>query len=179
MTQFRFSTLNDTARWGHALGQSLISGDVIALIGEVGAGKTTLTQSIAKGIGIQEAVTSPTFTLIQNYSGPIPMFHFDPYRLENPLEMEDLGLYDYLEADGIVVIEWADQIGELMPPDYLEIRLLISEQLAPTSGNSSLENANNEPRLANVIPHGLRSKTVIDTLIGNAELASLIVQESN
>src|SRR5262249_9640924 len=127
-----------TALWGAALGERLQPGDVIALVGDLGAGKTTLAQAMARGLGITEPVTSPTFTLIQEYPGRVPMFHFDPYRLENPEDMADLGFDEYCERRGVIGAEWADKIAALLPPERLTLRL---EILADTSEDAGAEDA--------------------------------------
>ena len=114
----------ETGRLGQSLAQPLRGGDVIALSGELGSGKTTFTQGLARGLGIRAAVTSPTFILVNRYPAPDGrvLQHADCYRLANaPLEMWDLGLTDLYEGDDIVVIEWADRIPGLLPDDHLEI----------------------------------------------------------
>ncbi len=122
----------ETARWGAALGARLRPGDVAALIGDLGAGKTTLAQAIARGLGITVPVTSPTFALIQEYPGPIPMFHFDPYRLERPEDVADLGLEEYFERGGVVVVEWADKVSALLPEERLTLTLeMAGEEASP------------------------------------------------
>jgi tRNA threonylcarbamoyladenosine biosynthesis protein TsaE len=106
-------------RFGIEMGQQLKSGDVVALIGDLGAGKTHLTQGIALSKGYKGEVTSPTFALINEYlagdGGEVDVFHFDVYRLENMEEMLEIGWEDYLDRNGIVVIEWADKFPELIP----------------------------------------------------------------
>jgi len=96
---------------------------VIALHGNLGAGKTCFTQGLAQAAGIKEPVCSPTYTLISEYQGTVPFHHIDLYRLGGPEEAFDLGLDEYLETDGITVIEWAERAVELIPPNAVHIRL--------------------------------------------------------
>ena len=113
-----------TQTLGEQLGGLLRSGDVLALMGDLGAGKTAFTQGLARGLGIRVPVTSPTFTLVNQYRAPIGLFlqHVDCYRLANaPSEMWDIGLADLLAGDDIVVVEWADRIPALLPDAFLEI----------------------------------------------------------
>ncbi len=116
-----------TRRLGARLGALLQPGDIIALEGELGSGKTCLTQGIARGLGVEGPVTSPTFTLIAEYQPPPPMptlYHVDLYRLDNPLsEIETLGLDDYLLGEGVCVIEWADRIAGRLPAEHLWVTL--------------------------------------------------------
>ena len=118
------ASATETGRLGQRLAQPLRGGDVIALSGELGSGKTTFTQGLARGMGIRAAVTSPTFVLVNRYAAPDGrvLQHADCYRLANaPVEMWDIGLTDLYEGDDVVVIEWADRISGLLPDDYLEI----------------------------------------------------------
>jgi tRNA threonylcarbamoyladenosine biosynthesis protein TsaE len=118
------SSIEETAALGALLGKHLIPGDVIALSGELGAGKTAFTQGIAMGLDIRAPVTSPTFTLINRYQAPDgrALQHVDCYRLGNPsLEMWDAGLTDFFTGDDIVVIEWADRIPDLLPFECLGV----------------------------------------------------------
>ena len=118
------SSAAETGGLGQRLAQPLRGGDVIALSGKLGSGKTTFTQGLARGLGIRAAVTSPTFVLLNRYPAPDGrvLQHADCYRLANaPLEMWDIGLTDLYEGDDIVAIEWADRIPGLLPDDYLEI----------------------------------------------------------
>ncbi len=103
--------------------QTLETPVVIALHGNLGAGKTCFTQGLAQAAGVVEPVCSPTYTLISEYQGAVPFHHIDLYRLSGPQEALDLGLDEYLETDGITVIEWAERAGELIPPDAIHIRL--------------------------------------------------------
>ena len=114
----------ETYRIGQMIGNAARPGLVIAYYGDLGAGKTVMTKGIACGLGIREAVTSPTFTILQSYEdGRLPLFHLDVYRIEDPEEMEEIGLDDCLYGDGVTVIEWAEQIEELLPPDTVRIRI--------------------------------------------------------
>ena len=113
-----------TLEIGERLAHLLTGGDVLALTGSLGAGKTLMTRGMALGLGITaEQVTSPTFTLIQSYEGRLPVIHVDLYRLENPLAILQLGLEDYFNPQNIVIIEWADRLLQILPPDYLALHL--------------------------------------------------------
>ena len=115
----------ETQTIGQNLGETLKTGDVVALIGDLGAGKTCLTQGIARGIGIasHEVVNSPSYTLINEYEGEVPIYHIDLYRLQHHGEIVDLGLEEYLEGAGICIIEWADRMTNLLPANHLEITI--------------------------------------------------------
>jgi tRNA threonylcarbamoyladenosine biosynthesis protein TsaE len=114
-----------TFQWGTVLGTLLNRGDVVALVGELGAGKTTLTQGIVRGLGVTEDhyIGSPTFTLINEYDGRVPVYHLDFYRIEFPSEVVHLGLEEYLDGDGVAIIEWADKIEALLPEEHMMVRL--------------------------------------------------------
>ena len=115
----------ETEEFGRALAEKLEAGDVLALIGDLGTGKTTLTKSIAKGLGIEEMITSPTFTIVSEYfSGRLPLFHFDVYRLSGEDEAFEAGLEEYFDRGGICVIEWADIIEGLLPENTKYIFLV-------------------------------------------------------
>jgi tRNA threonylcarbamoyladenosine biosynthesis protein TsaE len=117
-------SVKNTLEFGKRLGHTLKGGDVLALTGDLGAGKTLITRGIALGLGITaEQVTSPTFTLIQTYKGRIPVIHVDLYRLEDPSAILQLGLEDYFTPENIVIIEWADRLLQILPPDYLALHL--------------------------------------------------------
>ncbi len=116
---------DETAAWGRKLGALLEAGDVVALIGELGAGKTALAQGIARGLGVPEDsyIASPTFTLINEYQGRVPLYHLDFYRIDDPFDCASLGLEEYLGGAGVALIEWADKIAVLLPGDHLRVML--------------------------------------------------------
>ena len=114
----------ETRAFGHQLADRLEPGSVVALIGDLGTGKTTLSKYIAEGLGITEVVTSPTFTIVQEYhSGRLPLYHFDVYRIGDISEMEELGYEEYFFGDGVSLVEWADIIQELLPEETRIIRI--------------------------------------------------------
>ena len=115
----------ETSYIGRVLGENLHGGDVVALVGELGAGKTCLTQGIARGLGIPESyqVTSPTFTLMNEYPGKTALYHLDMYRLSGVRELEEMGYEEYLGGDGVLVIEWAEKIRDILPDETLFISL--------------------------------------------------------
>src|SRR5487761_665488 len=110
-----------TQAFGRHLGQRLWPRSVIALIGELGAGKTQLARAIAEGLGIADSriVTSPTFVLVQEYSARLPIYHFDAYRLNTEAEFADLGVHEYFESNGVCLIEWADRVPGCLPAEHL------------------------------------------------------------
>lgn len=115
----------ETRQFGLDLAENLKAGDVIALIGNLGTGKTALTRYVAEGLGIHERISSPTFTIVKEYdSGRLPLYHFDVYRIADPEEMFNIGADEYFFGQGVCVIEWADMIEELLPENtkyiYLE-----------------------------------------------------------
>lgn len=123
----KFTTLSpeQTFAIGQKLAQCINNGLTICLEGDLGAGKTLFVQGLADGLEIDDEVTSPTFSLMNVYSGKYTMYHFDLYRLDNAEELEDIGFYEYASlADDVVVIEWADKFVDCLPDDYL--RMVIS-----------------------------------------------------
>lgn len=106
---------------GKIIGRNLTAKDVVALIGDLGTGKTCLTQGIARGLGVPDEyqITSPSFTLINEYQGRMMLYHFDLYRLARPREMDDMGYEEYLFGQGVSVIEWADKVRDILPDDTL------------------------------------------------------------
>jgi tRNA threonylcarbamoyladenosine biosynthesis protein TsaE len=117
------TTHAETIRLGRLLAGMLLPGMVVALQGDLGAGKTTLVKGIASGLlGIDERdVTSPTFTIVQEYGGAVPLYHVDAYRLDSGLDLEAVGFDDFVDGSGVTVIEWADRISEALPRDTLII----------------------------------------------------------
>ena len=119
MTPRVLASEQEAIAFGRELAAGLRPGSVVALIGGLGAGKTHVTKGIAAGLGFEGEVTSPTFTLVHEYTGPglrLPVFHFDFYRLDAAAEAVALGWDDYLEREGVCVVEWADRFPELLPP---------------------------------------------------------------
>ena len=118
-------TSDETLALGACLGGMLEPGDVVALTGELGTGKTVLTKGLARGLGVPEKnnVRSPSFVILNIYEGHCPFYHLDLYRIREPSEVEDLGYREILYGEGVTVIEWAEKMGHLLPDDRLEIRL--------------------------------------------------------
>ena len=116
---------SETIRIGKSIGSRLLPGDVVALVGELGAGKTQFIKGLAAGVGIGNPtyISSPSFTLINEYPGEIPFYHIDLFRLEREKEAEELGLEDYFQGGGITAIEWADKIISLLPKEMLFIHI--------------------------------------------------------
>lgn len=114
----------ETRALGEKLSGRLQAGDVVVLEGELGAGKSELARGIARGLGVKETVTSPSFTILNVYeSGRIPLYHFDWYRLESAEELYELGMDEYLGGDGIAVVEWAERCPEVVPEGSMRIRI--------------------------------------------------------
>jgi len=114
----------ETYEIGKRFGQQAKPGRVLALTGDLGVGKTLFTQGLAKGLGIDGPVSSPTFTIVQEYeSGRIPFYHFDVYRIADPEEMDEIGFDDYVYGEGICLIEWAELIEEILPENCIRITI--------------------------------------------------------
>lgn len=112
----------ETFRTGKELGEKAVPGQVFTLTGDLGVGKTVFTQGLAKGLGIEEPVNSPTFTIVQVYDGGrLPFYHFDVYRIGDVEEMDEVGFEDYVMGDGVSLIEWANLIGEILPEKRTDI----------------------------------------------------------
>ena len=114
----------ETFRLGRNLGEAAVPGQVFTLTGDLGTGKTVFTQGFAKGLGIEEPVNSPTFTIVQVYDeGRLPLYHFDVYRIGDIEEMEEVGFEDYIMGDGVSLIEWAELIREILPEKRTAVRI--------------------------------------------------------
>lgn len=114
----------ETLALGERLGKEAKPGEVYTLVGDLGVGKTVLTQGIANGLGIIEPISSPTFTIVQVYEeGRMPFYHFDVYRIGDIEEMDEIGYEDYFYGEGLTMIEWANLIEEILPPTYKEITI--------------------------------------------------------
>lgn len=113
----------ETKKLGFKLGTLLKSKDVVCLNGDLGAGKTTLTKSIGEGMGIKDYITSPTFTIVNEYYSDLNLYHFDTYRLEGDLDVFYLGFDEYFYGDGVCIVEWANRIKDFLPEEYLELNI--------------------------------------------------------
>ncbi len=121
MKEFRTLSAEETVGLGMKLGKILRRGDVVCIAGDLGTGKTALTNGIARALGVEGYITSPTFTIVNEYRSDIPLFHFDVYRISDPDEMFEVGFEEYLESGGIVVIEWAELIRDVLPDNHIWI----------------------------------------------------------
>jgi tRNA threonylcarbamoyladenosine biosynthesis protein TsaE len=128
---------------GERVGRLLEVGDVVCLYGELGSGKTVLTQGIARGLGVapERVVRSPSFVLMHRYQGRVPLYHADLYRLDGPTDIADIGLREFLGGDGVAVIEWADKLEASLPRERLEITIAYQTE---------------ETRLITITPQGAR-----------------------
>ncbi len=137
------------------IAQWLKPGSVVALEGDLGAGKTTFSQAFARGLGVREIVSSPTFTIIKEYDGDqYPFYHMDVYRLSAD-EADELGLDDYFYGDGVTLIEWASRIGELLPEDRLEITLLRADEVSSVRSDAAQDGIwDPNKRIIRVVPYG-------------------------
>ncbi len=115
---------DETYKAGEKLGEIASPGQVITLSGDLGVGKTVFAKGFAKGLGIDEPITSPTFTILQEYNtGRIPLYHFDVYRVSDPEEMYEVGFDDYIYGNGVCLIEWAELIKDILPTDIIIINI--------------------------------------------------------
>ena len=121
MKKILINSIDEMKRLGNVIGKSLVGGETICLRGDLGAGKTHLTQFIGEGMGIDDYITSPTFALLNIYDGKINLNHFDTYRLEGEEDFQRLGFEDYLFSNDVNIIEWPDTIYELLPEEPLNI----------------------------------------------------------
>lgn len=150
--EYYAGSLEETKGLAKRLAKLLQPGDVITLEGDLGAGKTTFTKGLAEGLGIQDIVNSPTFTIVKQYQGRLPLYHMDVYRLEN--EEEDLGFDEYFQGEGVTVIEWAKFIAEFLPEAYLNINIRYE---------------NEQGRTYSFTPKGQHYKQLLEKLMGDTK----------
>lgn len=126
-TKIISNSVDETIGIGEGLAKKLKAGDVVALVGNLGAGKTVFTKGIAKGLGVKDIryVNSPTFVTIKEYEGRIPLYHFDIYRLNKSSVLDSESYEEYFYGDGVTVIEWADKIRAILPKKYIEVKLSV------------------------------------------------------
>ena len=146
----------ETIELGKRIGKLLQAGNVVALIGRLGSGKTTLTQGLARGLGVKgkDYVTSPSFTLIKEHKGRIPIYHIDLYRIDNIKEIFNLGYEEYFYGEGVTIIEWADKIRKLLPREVLIINLEIIGE---------------NRRKIDILPKGKHYQIIVKTLMRTAK----------
>ena len=122
--EFEVNSIDETTSIGQKLGQLLMPGDIICLTGDLGTGKTHITKGIANGLNIDDIITSPTFTIVNEYdSGRLKMNHFDVYRVNDPDEIYAIGFDDYIFSEAVSIIEWANYIEDILPKEYLHIHI--------------------------------------------------------
>lgn len=121
--EFISAGAEETKQFAQRFAKELKSGDVICLNGDLGAGKTAFVQGLAKGLGIDDYITSPTFTIVNEYFGDLPLYHFDVYRISESDEMYEIGYDEYITGDGICVIEWSEIISDILPPKRYDIEI--------------------------------------------------------
>jgi len=142
MVQYNSKSDIETLKIGESIGKTLKNGDIVCIFGELGAGKTILVNGIARSIGINEHLASPTFTIVNEYHGSVSLYHFDLYRINSIDELNDIGFFEYLSNDGIVIIEWAERVvDELYSLDYIKINIK----------KSLLDTKHREIRVENII----------------------------
>lgn len=123
VVDFISHSVAQTQSCGFQLAQPLVPGTIILLDGDLGAGKTTFTKGLAQGLGVSGYVNSPTFTLVNEYAGRLPVYHLDCYRLESAQEALDFGIEEYLYSDGVTIIEWPERIRDIWPESYVRVSL--------------------------------------------------------
>jgi tRNA threonylcarbamoyladenosine biosynthesis protein TsaE len=123
--KYESNTPEETYNIGYELGIKAVQGQLFCLVGDLGVGKTVFTKGFAKGLGINEDVTSPTFTIVNEYDdGRLPFYHFDVYRIEDPSEMDEIGYEEYFYGQGVTFVEWANLITEIIPKDCVWITIV-------------------------------------------------------
>ena len=121
--EFESNSYEETQKFAEEFSKTLEAGDVLCMYGDLGVGKTAFVQGLAKGLGIDEPITSPTFTIVNEYSGRLPLYHFDVYRIGDVEEMEEIGYEDCFYGDGLCLIEWANLIEEILPEHYRQVTI--------------------------------------------------------
>jgi tRNA threonylcarbamoyladenosine biosynthesis protein TsaE len=126
------NSVQETIEIGCRLGKRLKKGSIVALVGDLGSGKTVFTKGIAQGLGVKNAryVNSPTFVIIKEYKGRIPLYHFDLYRLDHYSSFDTMNYEEYFYGSGVTVIEWADKVKKLLPKKYIEVKLKVAGEQA-------------------------------------------------
>lgn len=126
--QFVSHSTQETEQYGEEVAKSLRGGDVLAFTGSLGMGKTAFTRGLARGLGCRGRVTSPTFTIVNEYDGKTPLFHFDMYRLGSSDELFDIGWDDYLARGGVCAVEWSERVSDALPDDTIYVDIARGEE---------------------------------------------------
>lgn len=153
MYTYESRTPQKTFELAQALGKLLTGGEMIALEGELGAGKTLFVQGLARGLGVSEPVTSPTFTLLNLYEGRLTLAHFDIYRLPVPEALEEIGYEEYFYGSGVAAVEWSDLVKSYLPEQYLQVNI-----------RRDYNKEQGEGRLLTFIPHGAQMEMLVEEL---------------
>ena len=148
------TSADETRALGAALASVLRPGDVVVLAGDLGSGKTTFAQGVAAALGVEERVTSPTFTIVHEYAGRIPLAHVDVYRLETLGELHDLGFEEIVDGTRVTLIEWGDMVAQALPTDRLSVVLEAG----------GLEPSDDDQRFVTFVPHGARWRERISSV---------------
>ncbi|MBE7055821.1 MAG: tRNA (adenosine(37)-N6)-threonylcarbamoyltransferase complex ATPase subunit type 1 TsaE [Ruminococcaceae bacterium] len=151
MKKYVFTTEseNETMNLGRKVGAFLKPGDVIAMTGDLGAGKTHFTMGVAETLGITEYVSSPTFTIVNEYTkGKMPLYHMDAYRLGDPDELMEIGFEEYLSGGGVIIIEWADIVEDVLPPDTIWVEIQRMDMVGLNTRNIILKVPEGDDRFA-------------------------------
>ena len=130
MEIFESYSYDETQEIAKKLTDRFKAGDFVAMYGDLGAGKTAFIQGVAKALGVKNYVTSPTFTIVNEYNGTIPLYHFDVYRITDVDEMYEIGYDDYISAGGLCIVEWAELIEDIFPESYYKITILKNEKIS-------------------------------------------------
>ena len=143
-SQITTRCVDETRKLGETIGAVVTAGTILALYGDLGSGKTSFVQGLGRGLGVPDDyyITSPSYTLINEYPGRFLLFHIDLYRIENPVDIEDIGLFEILEEDGVVAIEWAEKMGKDLPPNHVKLHFEI---------------INDKTRKISIIPQGAKA----------------------
>ena len=121
---YKSNSVQATKDFAASFAKSLKPGDILCMYGDLGAGKTAFVQGLAVGLGVSDYVNSPTFTIVNEYEGALPLYHFDVYRIGDASEMFDIGFDEYLDGDGVTVIEWAELIEDILPEKRYNVTIL-------------------------------------------------------
>jgi tRNA threonylcarbamoyladenosine biosynthesis protein TsaE len=164
--KFRVSSVAATQQFAADLAMLLFAGSVVTLDGELGSGKTTFTQGLARGLGVSRVVNSPTFTIIKEYTGRLPLHHMDVYRLADGSGGVDFDEYFY--GDGVTVIEWASNISGLLPDEYLSVQILTAADLAATDNSNLMAE---DERILMLHPFGAQYEEICEVMSSNEDFS--------